>query len=53
MNDLNPIDVPKIQKPKLRIRKPRRNYIKWYNPYGDQTTHFVGYIESFNVENSC
>jgi hypothetical protein len=52
MNDLNLIVVPKIQKPMLRIRKPRGSDIEWSNPCGDQATHFVGYIESPIVENS-
>ncbi len=53
MNDLDPTDVPKIQKPDVRVRKPRKNDIHWFNPCGNQTTHFVGCIKSFNVENFC
>ncbi len=34
-NDEDSINVPKIQKPKLRIRKLRRDYIKWSNLLGD------------------
>jgi len=52
MNDLDPTNVPKIWKPKLGIRKLGGNDIKWSNPCGNQTTHFVGYIESPNVKNS-
>jgi len=43
--------VPKIQKPKLKIRKLEGNDIEWSNPYGNQTIHFVDYIESPNVKN--
>jgi hypothetical protein len=49
MNDLDPTDVPKIQKLELRIRKPKRNDTKWFNPCGDQTTHFVGCTKSLDV----
>jgi hypothetical protein len=52
MNDLDLTNVPKIQKPMLRIRKPKGSDIEWSNPCGDQATHFVGLIESPNVENS-
>jgi hypothetical protein len=52
MNDLNPIGAPKIQKPTLRVRKPKGSDIEWFNPYGNQTTHFVGYIKRPNVKNS-
>jgi len=34
-NDEDSINVPKIQKLKSRIRKPRRNDIKWSNLLGD------------------
>jgi hypothetical protein len=44
--------VPKIQKPKLGIRKLRRSDIKWSNPYGDQVTHFTSYTKKFNAKNS-
>jgi hypothetical protein len=53
MNDLDPIDVPKIRKPDLEVKTLRRSDIEWSNLYGDQATHFVGYIESLNVKNSC
>jgi hypothetical protein len=43
MNDLDLIGVPKIQKPKSGVRKPEGSDIKWFNPCGDQATHFVGY----------
>jgi hypothetical protein len=43
--------VPKIQNPKSKIKKLRKNDIKWSNPYGDQITHFVDCIESFNIKN--
>jgi hypothetical protein len=52
MNDLDFTDVPKIQEPMSRVRKPRRSDIKWSNPYGNQVTHFIGYIENPNFENS-
>jgi hypothetical protein len=52
MSDLDPTDVPKIQKPKLKVRKLGKNDIKWFNLCGYQTTHFVGCIISLNVENS-
>jgi hypothetical protein len=51
-NDENPINGPKIQKPKSGIRKPRGSDIKWSNLLGDQATHVNGYIESPNVNNS-
>jgi hypothetical protein len=34
-NDLNRINAPKIQKPKLGIWKTRRNDIKWSNSCDD------------------
>jgi hypothetical protein len=36
-NDLDPTSAPKIQKFKLKVKKPRGNDIKWSNPYEDQT----------------
>jgi hypothetical protein len=51
-NDEDPIDVPKIWKPKSGIRKPRGSDIKWSNLLGDHATHFDGYTESPNVNNS-
>ncbi len=39
-------------KTQLKIRKSKRSDIKWSNPYGNQTTHFVGYTESPNANNS-
>jgi hypothetical protein len=36
----------------LGVRKPKGINIKWSNPYGNQPTHFVGYIESPNIKNS-
>ncbi len=53
MSDLDPIDVPKIRKLDLEVKTLRRSDIEWSKPYGDQATHFVGYIESLNVKNSC
>jgi hypothetical protein len=35
-----------------RAKKPRGNDIEWSNLGGNQTTHFVGYVESFNAKNS-
>jgi hypothetical protein len=52
MNDLDYTNVPKIQKPMLRVRKPKGSDIEWSNPCGDKATHFVGFIKSPNVENS-
>jgi hypothetical protein len=52
MNDLDPIDVPKIKKPYLEVKKLGKSDIEWSNPCGDQVTHFVGYIESLNAKNS-
>jgi len=43
--------VPKIQKPKLEIRKQKRSDIKWSNLLGDQATHVDGYTESPNANN--
>jgi hypothetical protein len=36
----------------LKIRNPRGSDIEWSNPCGDQVTHFIGYIERPDVENS-
>ncbi len=33
----------------FKCKKSWMNDIDWSNPYGDQTTHFVGYIESLNA----
>ncbi len=46
------INVPKIQKFKLGVRKPWGSDIKWSNIWGDQATHFVGCIENLNASNS-
>jgi len=51
-NDVDPINVPKIRKPKSRKRKRGGSDIKWSNPWKDKATHFVNYIESPNVDNS-
>jgi hypothetical protein len=37
----------------LRIRKLGGSDLEWSNPCGDQTSHFVGYTKSPNVQNSC
>jgi len=50
-NDEDPINGPKIQKPKSGIRKPRGSDIKQSNLLGDQATHVNGYIESPNANN--
>jgi len=50
-NDLDPTSVPKIQKPKLGVKKLRSSDIKWSNPYGNQVTHFITCTESINAEN--
>ncbi len=44
--------MPKIRKPKSRIRKLRGNDIKWSNLLADQATHFGGYTKSPNADNS-
>jgi hypothetical protein len=36
----------------LRVRKLGGSDIKWSNPYGNETTHFVGCTENPNAENS-
>jgi len=41
-----------LSKPELGVKKSRGNDIEWSNLGRDQTTHFVGDIESPNVENS-
>jgi hypothetical protein len=47
------IGAPKIQKPQVsRVKKPGGNDIDWFNPYGNQTTHFDGYTKNPNVDNS-
>jgi hypothetical protein len=54
MNDLDPTNVPKIQKSKLGVRKLKWIDKKWSNPCENQATHFVAYIESLNTKNfSC
>jgi hypothetical protein len=35
MNDLDPIDAPKIQKLKFGVGKLKGSDIEWSNPYGD------------------
>ncbi len=45
--------MPRIQKPKSRVKKPRRSDMKWSNPYGEQVTHFLGWTKNLHVENSC
>jgi hypothetical protein len=50
-NGLDPTGVPKVQKPKSRVRKLRGSDLKWSNPYGNQVAHFVGYTKSLNVQN--
>ncbi len=52
-NYLNPIGAPKVWKPKSKVKKLKISYIEWSTLYGDQITHFVGYIKSPNVKNSC
>ncbi len=47
------IGAPKIWKLESRVRKLERNDIELSNPFGDQTTHFVGCIKSPNADNSC
>jgi hypothetical protein len=51
MNDLNPTNVPKIRKHKSRVKKPKGSDIKWSNLYGNQATHFNGYIKNPNAKN--
>jgi hypothetical protein len=41
-----------MRKLELGIRKLGGSDIKWSNPYEEQTTHFVGCIESPNAKNS-
>jgi hypothetical protein len=52
-NGFNPTSVPKVWKPKSRVRKLRGSDLKWSNPCGDQTSHFVGYTKSPNAQNFC
>jgi len=49
MNDLDPLDAPKVRKPELKVKKLGRNDIKWSNHCGNQTTHFANYTKSLNV----
>ncbi len=49
---MNSTDAPKIRKLELGVKKLRRSDIKWPNPCENQATHFVGYIQSPNVDNS-
>jgi hypothetical protein len=43
-NDVDPTNAPKIQKLESRIRKLKGLNIKWSNPYGDQTTHYINFV---------
>jgi len=45
-------NVPKIRKPKSRIKKSRGNDIKWSNLCENQATHFASYLKSLNADNS-
>jgi hypothetical protein len=36
----------------LGARKPRGIDIDWFNPYGDQVTHFIICTKSLNAPNS-
>ncbi len=51
-NRKKPTRTPRIQRLDLGVRKLGRIDIDLFNPYGDQTTHFVDYIKSFNASNS-
>jgi hypothetical protein len=51
-NGKEPIGAPRIWKPDSSVKKPKGNDIYWFNPYGDQATHFIGYIENPNASNS-
>jgi hypothetical protein len=53
MNGMDPTSVPKVQKPKSRVKKLGGSDLKRSNTYGDQAAHFIGYIESPNVQNFC
>jgi hypothetical protein len=50
-NNVDPTNAPKIRKPNLGVKKPRRNDIEWSNPWRNQATHFVGYTKSLNANN--
>ncbi len=49
---MDPTSVPKIRKPELKVKKPKGSDINWSNLWGNQVTHFAGYTESPNVNNS-
>jgi hypothetical protein len=49
---VDPTNAPKIRKPELKVRKPRRSDMELSNLSKNQTTHFVGCIERPNTNNS-
>jgi len=51
-NGKKPIGTPRIRKLDLGVKKPRGSDINWFNPYGNQATHFIDYTENPNVPNS-
>jgi hypothetical protein len=51
-NGKEPTKAPRIRRPNYGVKKHGRNDIDWFNPYENQTTHFVDYIESPNAPNS-
>jgi hypothetical protein len=55
MNHLDLVSALKIQKLELKIRKPkvkktRGSDIEWFNPCGDQVTHFTNYTGNPNTK---
>jgi hypothetical protein len=51
-NDVDFTNVSKIRKLESWIRKPWGNDIKWYNIWGDQTTHFISSTKNLTANNS-
>jgi hypothetical protein len=46
-----PTKAPKTQRLNSCVRKLGGSDIDWFNPYGDQMTHFVRCTKSFNAPN--
>jgi hypothetical protein len=44
-NGKEPTRTPRIQRPNSCAKKHGGSDIDWFNPFGDQFTHFVGYTE--------
>jgi len=50
-NGIKPIGAPKIWKFVWGVKKLGESDVDRLNPCGNQITHFIGWMESFNVTN--